>query len=197
MQGWTRARAGVCAATWTRVAGALVLVLALAASGCTTDRAASPVAAASGPTIAFESIDGPPPAVFNRLVDNLGTEAEARRMAVVSRRGQAKYRVRGYLAASVEAGKVQIGWVWDVYDAERRRALRISGEETAAGRKPADAWAAADESMLRRIAQTSLDRMMAFLTDADSPAPAGPQGPAIAHSPPEAAGPALAALFGR
>lgn len=133
-------------------------------AGCTALGGPLPTAVApTAPTVAFESIDGPPPAVFNRLVDTLSAEAEARRIAVVSREAPSTYRVRGYLAAHVDRGRTHIGWVWDVYDAERRRTLRISGEEPGAAHRAADAWSAADEPLLRRIAQASLDRLVAFL----------------------------------
>lgn len=156
----------------------LGLVLAFLAAGCTADRVSNAVstlgqtAARSGSTVAFESIEGPPPAVFNRLVDNLGREAQARRIAIVSREGPAAYRIRGYMAAHVVRGRVQIGWVFDVYDAERRRSVRIMGEEPSDGRRAADAWEAADEPMVRQIARTSLDRLAAYLGGADG-APAG------------------------
>ena len=40
----------------------------------------------NGPrAIAFESIDGPPPTVFERLVAQLTKEAEARKLPIVSR----------------------------------------------------------------------------------------------------------------
>ena len=54
-----------------------------------------------------------------------------------------------------------IAWVWDVYDGDERRALRISGEETAGRRR--DAWAAADDAS-RRIARTGMDQLAAFLS---------------------------------
>lgn len=160
-------RIGVCIAALA----SLVLV-----TGCATqDRSTSLMDQRSGPTVAFDSIDGPPPAVFNRLVDNLGSEAEARRIAVVSREGQAHFRVRGYLAAHVEKGRTHIGWAWDVYDAERRRTLRITGEELgAASRRPADAWNAADEQVLFRIARSSMERLAAFLAAPEAPHEAGP-----------------------
>jgi hypothetical protein len=56
-----------------------------------------------------------------------------------------------------------VSWVWDVFDQDEHRALRISGEETAKGR-PRDAWAAADDAMLGRIARSSMDQLAAFLT---------------------------------
>src|SRR4051812_47681259 len=66
----------------------------------------------SGSTLAFESIDGPPPEVFRRLVANLNDEAGARQIAVVSRTAPATYRVRGYVSALVERGKTTFAWVW-------------------------------------------------------------------------------------
>jgi hypothetical protein len=136
------------------------------ASGCTTDSTTSNVALVSatpaGPTVAFESIAGPPPGVFNRLVDDLSAEAQARNLAVASREGAANYRIRGYLAAQVIRGRTHISWVWDVYDGERLRALRIVGEE-AGGRGGGDPWSVADDPMLRKIARASMDQLAAFL----------------------------------
>ena len=73
-------------------------------------------------------------------------------LAIASREGAASYRVRGYLAAQVIRGRTHISWVWDVYDDDKLRALRITGEE-AGGRPGGDPWSAADEPMLRRIAR--------------------------------------------
>ena len=123
----------------------------------------------SGPTIAFDSIDGPPVGVFNRLVDNMSAEAQGRQLAIASREGGANYRVRGYLAAQVIRGRTHISWVWDVYDDAKVRALRIRGEE-AGGRAGSDPWSIADEAMLRRIARASVDRIATFLRNPDGPA---------------------------
>ncbi len=87
----------------TRVGILAVVLLGLCAGGCST-APQTPVAAATvhGPTVAFESIDGPPESIFRKLVQDLTDEAEARQMAVVSRDAPAQYRIRGYLAALVE-----------------------------------------------------------------------------------------------
>ena len=97
----------------------------------------------------FESIDGPPPQVFERMVSVLDSESEAAQPAIVSREGTASYRVRSYLAAQVSRGRTTIAWVWDVYDRDQQRALRLSGEEPA-GKAGRDAWAAADDLFLRK-----------------------------------------------
>ena len=155
-----------------------VAALALALAGCASDAAPMLMQAQlRGPSIAFESIDGPPLPIFQKLVANLSAEAAQRQILVVSRVGQPAYRVRGYLAALMSHGKTHIGWVWDVYDAQKRRAFRIAGEEVFSGRN-ADAWALLDEEMLSRIARTSMDRLVAFLAAPDT-AVAGMTPPAL------------------
>ncbi len=143
-----------------------------------------------GASVAFELIDGPPQNQFYRLVQDLNDEAQTRRLAVVSRERQAAYRVRGYLAAETAKGKTSISWVWDVFDGDGRRALRITGAEPAAGRHH-DAWDAADDAILRHIASASMDQIGAFLTQ-PGVAPAQPAPSTVAFIDqdysPEAAG---------
>ncbi len=153
----------------------LLLAAACALGGCASGSATSGSFAMAGggdsPTIAFESIDGPPPPVFDRMVSVLDSETKLRSLQVVSRETPAAYRVRSYLAAQVVRGKTVIAWVWDVYDRDQQRALRLSGEEAAgkAGRDAMrDPWAAADDLVLRKI-----DRIQEFW--AGKPAPMGCQ----------------------
>ena len=165
--------AGAKRARACRLAG--VLALALAAAGCTSDgQPTASFASARSATIAFESIDGPPQPVFQKLVENLASEAVARQVAVISREASPQYRLRGYMAAHIANKRIHIGWVWDVYDANKRRVLRIADEEQG-GRSGGDAWAAADDAMLRRIARSGLNRLAAFLGAPEQPVP-GPAG---------------------
>ena len=139
-------------------------------------------AGSSGPTVAFESIDGPPPQVFDRMVGVLDSESKLRNLSIVSREGGAAYRVRSYLSAQVVRGRTVIAWVWDVYDNNQQRALRLSGEE-AAGKAGRDAWAAADDLVLRKIAQAGLSGLSGMIngTPDAAPAPAPERrGPAVA-----------------
>jgi hypothetical protein len=152
-----------------------VAALAASAGGCSSlpssnGRLSLASAVSPGSTVAFESIDGPPPDVFRRLVADLNAEAGTRKIAVVSRESAATYRVRGYVSALVERDKTTFAWVWDVYDADKRRALRISGEEPAAAGKRRDAWTAADEQVLRRMARNGMDQMSGFLNSSEPPA---------------------------
>jgi len=172
------ARARGFASNRTRLGIAAALALALAAAGCANSPAQmASVSTERGSSIAFESIDGPPVAVFQNLVTTLSAEAQARQVRVVSRTGDPAYRIRGYLAAIVVGGKSHISWVWDVYDAQKHRAFRVAGEEVFSG-KSADAWALFDDPMLSRIARTSMDQIVAFLGAPDT-AVAGLRPPAI------------------
>ncbi len=144
--------------------------------------------AGSGPTVAFESIDGPPPQVFDRMVGVLDSESKLRSLSIVSRESTASYRVRSYLAAEVSHGRTVIAWVWDVYDQNQQRALRLSGEEPA-GKAGRDPWAAADDLVLRKIAQAGLSGLSGMINgtapadtpQAPLPAP-GKRGPAVASA---------------
>jgi hypothetical protein len=168
---------------------AVLLAVTCGLGGCASGGAASGAfaMAGGGPTVAFESIDGPPPLVFDRLVDVLDSESKLRNLSIVSREGSATYRVRSYLAAQVSHGRATITWVWDVYDRDQQRALRLSGEESA-GKAGRDPWAAADDLLLRRIAQAGLSGLSAMVNgtappDAPLPAPApGRRGPAVAST---------------
>jgi hypothetical protein len=175
-------------------AAAVLLMVACGLGGCAGGAANDSFAMASntstsGPTVAFESIDGPPPQVFERMVSMLDSESKLRSLSIVSREGTAAYRVRGYLAAQVSHGRTTIAWVWDVYDQNQQRALRLSGEEPA-GKAGRDAWTAADDLVLRKIAQAGLSGLTGMINgttapDAAQPAPPvtpGRRGPAVASA---------------
>ena len=112
------------------------------------------------------------------MVSVLDSETKMRNLAIVSRDGQAAYRVRSYLSAEVVRGKAVIAWVWDVYDRDQQRAVRLSGEEPA-GNAGRDAWAAADDMVLRKIAQAGLSGLASMINgtpqDTAPPPPRRPQ----------------------
>jgi len=151
------------------------------ATGSTSNAMAS---VGGGQTVTFESIDGPPPQVFDRMVNVLDSESKLRNLSIVSREGRASYRVRSYLSAQVVRGKAVIAWVWDVYDNNQQRALRLSGEE-ATGKAGRDAWAAADDLVLRKIAQAGLSGLSGMVNGTPDTAPA---------TAPERRGPAVASM---
>ena len=165
---------------------AVLLAIACGLGGCASGGAGSGsfAMAGAGSTVAFESIDGPPPQVFDRMVNVLDSESKLRNLSIVSREGSATYRVRSYLSAQIARGRTTIAWVWDVYDRDQQRVLRLSGDEPAsrAGRDP---WTAADDLVLRKIAQAGLSGLSGLVNgtvpDAPPPVPA-PGGPAVASA---------------
>jgi hypothetical protein len=175
-----------------RAAVAVTLLgFACGLGGCVSDGAGAGsgafAMAASGPTVAFESIDGPPPQIFDRMVSVLDSESKLRNLSIVSREGTSSYRVRSYLSAQVSRGRTTIAWVWDVYDRDQQRALRLAGEEPA-GKAGNDPWAAANDLVLRKIAQAGLSGLSGMIggtVPADGPPPAtapGKDGPAVAST---------------
>jgi hypothetical protein len=134
------------------------------------------------------------------MVGVLDSETKLRNLSIVSREGSAAYRVRSYLSAQVIRGKTVIAWVWDVYDRDQQRALRLSGQEVG-GKAGRDAlrnpWNAADDLVLRKIAQAGLSGLTGMIngTQDTPPAPAGRRGPAVASTEaPAAPGRSFAAL---
>ena len=179
-------------------AGLAVLCLAAAcalggcgAGGTATSGAFAMASDGAAQTVAFESIDGPPPGVFDRMVSVLDSETKLRSLAIVSREGPAAYRVRSYLSAQVVRGRTVIAWVWDIYDKNQQRALRLSGEEPA-GKAARDAmrdpWAAADDMVLRKIAQAGLSGLSSMINGTQpeapplAPPPTGKRGAAVASA---------------
>lgn len=139
--------------TLARVAG---LALCMALGACQTD--GSGMASSGSRALAFDTIDGPPPATFDKLVGQLTSEAQDRKVAVVSRTNSAAYRVKGYLALHVDKGKATVAYAWDVYDQNQTRVARVAGEEPAGKVKGglANGWAACDDAVLSRVANRSM-----------------------------------------
>ena len=168
-----------------RVRAAFIAFAAFALAGCVHGDpiVTGSVPAPAGQTIAFESVDGPPRPVFDRLISALSAEAETRNLPVVSHTGPAAYRVRAYLATYVEKKKKQatLAWTWEVFDRGMNRAFRLSGEE-ALGAARSDVWSQCDDALLRRIAARGFDELAARLGGAPAPAPGDlePSGPAVA-----------------
>jgi hypothetical protein len=167
---------------------ALPLAAALALAGCQSGGGGPLLAArgsAAGVPITFESIEGAPPALHSALTGELASAASARQVEVVGAEGQARYRLRGYLTTEQTAdGGTALAFVWDVFDAERRRAQRITGSSPVrtASRRPRNAWEELDKEALARLAARSMDEIASFLNASAGGAPPL----AFAPSPPPA-----------
>jgi hypothetical protein len=172
---------------------ALIAVAALALAGCasgdptvTGSMPTGSIPAAGTHTIAFESVDGPPRPVFDRLVAALSAEAERRSLPVVTHTGPATYRVRAYLATLVEKKKKQatLSWVWEVFDSTQNRAFRVAGQEPL-GTARNDVWAQCDDALLLRIATKGFDELVTRLGPLPAPGTPTPSNPAIAFASPD------------
>ena len=167
-----------------RFGGIAVLVLGLAVSACVGTGQLANLTETARPSIAIESIDGPPSAVVPRFVALLKEEA-AQHQITVGSPGEVNYRLRGYLAVQSDDGTPanpdtissnpasitsSITWTLDVYDGDQHRVIRLSGREKAADRP----WAATDDPALRRVARAGMDQLAAFLATTRAPAVAGP-----------------------
>ncbi len=128
-------------------------------------------------------------------MQDLNSEAQARRLAVIAREDPSAYRVRGYLAAEIDGGETTISWVWDVFDGNQKLALRISGSETAKAGQ-GQGWQAADDAMMQRIAKSSMTELAAFLTSpAVAPGTPDTSGPQVALAVPNPSTPEAAGIF--
>ncbi len=82
---------------------ALLLTMACGLGGCASGGAnngsyAMAGGGTGGTTVTFESIDGPPPQVFDRMVNVLDSESKLRNLSIVSREGAAAYPRCGFPA---------------------------------------------------------------------------------------------------
>ncbi|OYY25918.1 MAG: hypothetical protein B7Y65_02440 [Azorhizobium sp. 35-67-15] len=168
----------------------LVLCVGLALAGCQTDGG---TASSASRTLSFESIDGPPKPTFDKLVTRLSAEAGAQQVAVVSRTDKAAYRVRGYLAVHSDKATTSVAYAWDVFDADKQRVARITGEEVTK-RVKGDAWAVCDEAVLAKIAGKSMASLAETLgVSASGQVSAGlPAAPSQTAAPSQAAAPVTA-----
>ena len=123
----------------------------------------------SGVPIALESIDGPPSQIRTALIGELNTAASDRKVELVSASAQARYRVRGYLSAETADGGTKVAYVWDVFDAQNRRAKRLTG--TSPVLVSYTSLSSLDKETLARLANSSMDEIAEFLSASKSETP--------------------------
>ncbi|HEX2553637.1 MAG TPA: hypothetical protein VHL98_08050 [Microvirga sp.] len=158
-----------------RLAAPLVLLALGACQGSGQGGAfASLRGSPAGVPIALEVMDGPPAPVRTALTQELVTAASARQVELAGAAAPARYRVRGYLSTETDAeGGLALAYVWDVFDAEKRRATRLTGSSplrTAA----ADPWGDIDQDTIAKLAGRSMDEIAAFLTETKTAVAAAP-----------------------
>ena len=131
----------------------------------------------AGKPIAFESIEGAPAEVRSALAGELATAATARKVELVGTGEAARYRLRGYLTAETgAAGGVALAFVWDVFDAQARRAQRVAGSAPIKAASNKNPWDGLDKEALARLAAKSMDEIASFLSAGASAAEEASEG---------------------
>ncbi|WOJ89223.1 hypothetical protein RZS28_15665 [Methylocapsa polymorpha] len=118
-----------------------------------------------GASVALASLSGVPEPVADRMKNAFAQEATQRDITLADAKN-ADYLVRGYLnAAPTEAG-TSITVVFDIFDAAKKRALRLEDALFVKGASAAsDPWSAVDMAAIGDVAAKSADNLAAFLTN--------------------------------
>ncbi|MGL4438376.1 MAG: hypothetical protein ACRCUE_03830 [Bosea sp. (in: a-proteobacteria)] len=140
---------------------AVALAAGLAACNETTTASRAPTQAPGVP-IAVDSISGGPDNVRGAFSSAMSTEANARRVEIVDPATNPRFRVRGYLAAEPTSdGQTALAFVWDVFDAQKKRAQRVQGATVA--RSSTGDWNGVDQTTVSKAASDSMDQIAQFL----------------------------------
>ena len=118
----------------------------------------------AGIPVALESIDGIPANTKTALTSELTAAATSRQVELAGASSTARYRVRGYVSKETTAEGPSLAFVWDVYDAEKRRAKRLTGSSPIGSADPS----ALDKETLAKLAAMSMDEIAEFLAEAKS-----------------------------
>lgn len=113
-------------------------------------------------TIAFASLDGAPGDQATRFKAEFNKAAADREMILVDPKA-ARYLVRGYLSAAPGERGTDVAYVYDVFDADRRRVERVSDILSVPG-GATDAWAVINDQALASLAGRSADDLAVALS---------------------------------
>jgi hypothetical protein len=152
------------------------MTLATALSGCVevaSDMATKPEAhvqfvrrpdvSLAGATVAFVSVDGPPPAISASFSQILMQQATAHDIVLADGK-KARYLVRGYLSAYPTQDGAAVEYVWDVFNKDKQRTQRVNDVLEIKG-EGSDPWKIIGEAALASVAAKSADDLSAFLSN--------------------------------
>ena len=127
--------------------------------------AQSPVQAqpASQSKLAMAPIVGAPDAINKQVGQQLQTALEKQRVQITKPGEKADYTLRGYMVAAKEKAGVKVSYIWDLTDANGKRANRIQGEEFANGGDAKDPWAVVSEPITQTISDKTATSLAASL----------------------------------
>lgn len=156
-------------AAWIYPGFMVSAVLALA--GCQQSPDAMRTVDAPGVPVALETIEGAPQEFTGKLSDAVVNQASRRRIDLVSDSSPAAYHLKGYVAAfPTEDGNTAVAVVWDVFDASRKRAQRLTTSTIARG-QGGDPWGQVAEPQITQVASQSMNELAGFLSTGTVAAP--------------------------
>lgn len=152
MNGFRTLRIGFC------------LALAAGLAACQTD--GGPPVSGAGVPVAIEALEGAPADLSGRVQQAVITQASARSIDVVPRESDPRFRLKGYLTAYAVDDGTNLTFVWDVFDASRKRAQRVSVTTHSSRRGGDQPWAAISDADISKAASQSMNGVAAFLAAA-------------------------------
>ncbi len=119
-----------------------------------------------GASIAMASLSGVPEPVADRMKKAFAQEAGQREITLSDAKS-ANYLLRGYLNAAPSESGTAITVVFDVFDAAKKRAVRLEeGLFVKGASADADPWSSIDAAAIATVAAKSADSLAAFLANA-------------------------------
>ncbi|WP_293858761.1 hypothetical protein [uncultured Alsobacter sp.] len=162
-----------------RLRVAAVVSASIWAAGCQQGMEGAAVSAPGVP-VAVETIEGAPDALRAKVNAEVATQASARRIELVSGESAPRYRLKGYLTAyPTENGETALAFVWDVFDASKKRAQRVSTTTIARGQSQ-DPWQQIGETQIAKAASQSMNEVASFLAASGTPTETSDVGPRMA-----------------
>lgn len=146
---------------------ATLLIMGLAACQGAGEVSSRTGGSPEGVPIVLESIDGAPAPVRTSFVNELTTAAANRKVEIVGNGTDARYRVRGYLSTETTEGETSVAYVWDVFDAQKKRAQRLAGSSPVR----VASWKDLDRETLAKLAVSSMDEIADFLAASKAETP--------------------------
>lgn len=152
---------------------ALFAGIGLVACQETTGGPIGPMVSAPGVPIALDAIEGVPEGLSGKVNDAVLNQAMQRRIELVSTTDPARYHLKGYFTATpTEGGSTEVTLVWDVFDASRKRAQRVTSTASAPGQS-ADPWDRVGDPQIMKVTSQSMNEIASFISAGGSAA-AGP-----------------------
>jgi hypothetical protein len=111
--------------------------------------------------VAIYSLEGAPAPVESRFRQAMAAEASGRQITIAEP-ALARYLARGYLNAYATETGTAVTYVWDVFDADKKRQQRLS-DTIMLPDSAADSWSLVDDRALQKVAARSADDLALYL----------------------------------